>query len=133
LENVSNGTKRDLCHGFEQTDDNDFLKQVNTTVLAHLEVIMGKGVLASVNYHLKILVNVDISEVVSQPSAVETGLRKLFGVGAKVITQQCVLALFRSKGLVPDRDFNSLEEAIGEIRKRTILQHDKEGELLEGF
>ena len=132
LESVSNGTKRELFHGYEEAADNDFFEQVNIAVLAHLEEILGKGVLASVNYHLKILVNVDISELVSQPSTVEKGLRKLFGVGAKVIIQQCMLAAYRSNGLVPDRDFNSLEEAIGEMRKRTILQHE-EGELLEGF
>jgi hypothetical protein len=133
LESSGKGTKRGRSHGLEQADDNEFLREINTTVLVHLEEILGRGVLASVNYHLKILVNADFSQVASQPSAVEAGLRKLFGVGAKIIIQQCMLAVFRSKGLVPDRDFTSLQEAIGEMRKRKILLHEKEGELLEGF
>jgi hypothetical protein len=120
LDRTIDSTKRALFHGHEQTEEYCFMRQVNGDVLAHLENIMGSGVLESINHHLRILVEADLSQVVSQPTTVEAGLRKLFGVGSKIIIEQCIYAAFRSVGLIPDRDFRGLEDAIKEIRDSTL-------------
>jgi hypothetical protein len=120
LDRIIDSTKRALFHGHEQTEEYYFLHRVNGDVLAHLENIMGSGVLESINHHLRIQVDADLSQVVSHPSTVEAGLRKLFGVGSKVIIEQCIYAAFRSVGLIPDRDYRSLKDAIDEMRDGTI-------------
>ena len=113
MENALNGKR--VFHDPEQTGENHYIIQINNDVLVHLDKILGSNVLSAINHHLRISVNVDMSKVASEPRLVEAGLRKFFGPGTKVVIDQCILAAFRSVGLVPDRDFISLEDAILEI------------------
>jgi hypothetical protein len=95
---------------------------LNRSVPAFLEKVMGTGILTAVNHHLKMTANIDFFSTGSDPSSVEKGLKKIFGRGAGVIIEQCILGAFRSVGMVPDRNFDSIEDAIREIKRRQGVQ-----------
>ncbi|MGI0049407.1 MAG: hypothetical protein ACREAW_07690 [Nitrososphaera sp.] len=95
---------------------------LNRSVPAFLEKVMGPGILTAVNHHLRMTANIDFFSTASDPSSVERGLKEIFGRGAGIIIEQCILGAFRSVGLVPDRDFDSIEAAIKEIKRRQSFQ-----------
>ena len=115
LDNMGSALNGKRVFDPEQTGENHHINQINNYVLSHLDKILGSNVLSAINHHLQLSVNVDMSKVASEPKLVEAGLRKFFGPGTKVVIDQCILAAFRSIGLVPDRDFVSLEDAMLDI------------------
>ena len=99
------------------------VRQANSVVSSQLAAVMGSSTLETINFHLRLLVGVDLSHVASEPRLVESGLRTFFGSGAGVIMEAAILAFFRSVHLVPERDFISLEEAIEELCSRASISH----------
>jgi hypothetical protein len=97
--------------------------QANTVVLNQLVEMMGRSTVETINFHLRLLVGVDLSHVASEPRLVESGLRTFFGSGAAVIMQAAILAMFRSVHLIPERDFISLEDAIEEFCSQAPNSH----------
>lgn len=97
--------------------------QANTIVSNQLVAMMGRSTVETINFHLRLLVGVDLSHAASEPRLVESGLRTFFGSGASVIMQTAILALFRSVHLIPERDFISLEDAIEEFCSRAPISH----------
>ena len=106
----------------EAGNELQLLLLLNRSVPAYLEKVLGPGIMTAVNHHLRMTENIDFSSTASDPSSVERGLRKIFGRGASIIIEQCILGAFRSVGLVPDRDFDCIEDAIKEIKKRQSSQ-----------
>lgn len=105
---------------------NPLVYQVNRAVSRHLGGILGFTALETINFHLRKLVGTDLSQVGSEPKLVESGLRKLFGVGAQVIIEATIVGAFRSAHIIPERDFVSLEEAIAELYAHASSQ-DRNG------
>lgn len=102
--------------GYDRSlDRQSLIYQANSFVSNRLVIVMGSSTLETINFHLRLLVGVDLSHVASKPSLVEGGLRTLFGSGAWVIIEAAILAVFRSEHLIPERDFRSLDEAIEEL------------------
>ena len=79
---------------------------------------MGVATVDTINFHLKVMVGADLSEVATNPALVEKGLRRLFGRGAHVVIKAAIFAAFRSARLIPDKDYVSLEEAMTEMYRR---------------
>jgi hypothetical protein len=112
-------TTRNSVQGQENSENQSvFVGEINRSVLQHLENVLGPIVLVTINYHLRKVANVDTSELMSKPAEIESALHKFFGAGSKIIIQQCILAIYRSVGLIPDRDFVSLEDAVREVRSK---------------
>lgn len=110
--------------GHDRSVDRKWLvHQANTTVSNQLVAMMGRSTVETLNFHLRLLVGVDLSHVASEPRLVESGLRTFFGSGAAVTKQAAILALFRSVHLIPERDFISLEEAIEEFCSWAPISH----------
>lgn len=98
--------------------DEEFVSWVNSAVSSHIGSVMGVATVDTINFHLRKISEVELSDVATKPMLVENGLRKLFGRGAQVVIKAVIFAAFRSARLVPDRDFVSLEEAMIELFKR---------------
>lgn len=110
--------------GDDRSPDRQWLvHQANNAVSSQLGAVIGSSTMETVNFHLRLLVGVDLSHAASEPRLVESGLRTLFGSGAQVIMEAAILAVFRSADLIPERDFSSLEEAIGELCSRASISH----------
>ena len=110
--------------GYDRSVDRQWhVYQANTIVSNQLAAMMGRSTVETINFHLRLLVGVDLSHVASEPRLVESGLRTFFGSGAAVIMQAAILAAFRSVHLIPERDFISLEEAIEEFCSRASISH----------
>jgi len=110
--------------GDDQRPDRKWLvHHANSVVSSELGAAIGSQTMETINFHLRLLVGVDISHVASEPKLVERGLRTLFGSGAWVIMEAAILAVFRSANLIPEKDFNSLEEAIDELCSRASFSH----------
>ena len=107
----------------EAGNEQQLLILLNRSIPEYLEKVMGTGILTAVNHRLRMTVNIDFFSTASDPSSVERGLKVMFGRGAFIIIEQCILGAFRSVGLVPDRDFQSIEDAIKEIKRRHSSQH----------
>jgi hypothetical protein len=100
------------------TADEQFVSWVNNAVSSHVASIMGVATVDTINFHLKVMVGADLSEVATNPALVEKGLRRLFGRGANVVIKAAIFAAFRSARLIPDKDYVSLEEAMTEMYRR---------------
>ena len=110
--------------GYDRSVDRQWLvNHANTAVSNQLGAMMGRSTVETMNFHLRLLVGVDLSQVASEPRLVESGLRTFFGSGAAVIMQAAILGLFRSVHLIPERDFISLEDAIEEFCSRAPISH----------
>lgn len=83
---------------------------------------MGRPIFKVINYHLEDVVGIDLSQIVSSPSLIEKGLKKVFGIGAPTIIKACIYAAFRAEGVIPDREYASLEDAFSELDDRLSIK-----------
>lgn len=110
--------------GYDRSLDRLLLiEQANSIVSSRLEVVMGSSTFETINFHLRLLVGADLSQVASNPSLVEDGLRTLFGSGAWMLIEAAILAVFRSEHLIPKRDYRSFEEAIEELCSLALINN----------
>ena len=79
---------------------------------------MGTSTFKIINYYLHEITGLDLANVSSKPSVLEEGLRELFGVGTPTVVRACIFAAFRGAGLVPDREYEGLEDGFTELRMK---------------
>jgi hypothetical protein len=106
----------------DKSIEQELVLQINSAVIEHLTQLLGASTLDSLNFHLGKLTGADLAQVATQSKALDSGLRVLFGKGAKVIIRASLLPAFRAAGFVPDREFEGLEEGIRDLQKRLALR-----------
>ena len=97
-----------------------FENDVNVAVESYLVGRMGASTFKIINYYLHDITGLDLSNVSSKPSVLEEGLRELFGVGTPTVVRACIFAAFRGAGLIPDREYKGLEDALTELRQEIL-------------
>ena len=89
---------------------------VATAVKRRLTTLIGPSILDAINFHLQKLNNgADLSQIASRPELIEKGLNQFFWEGAKVLIRESILAAYREFGLIPDRQYISLNDAFSEL------------------
>ena len=89
---------------------------VTIAIKRHLNTLIGPSILDAINFHLqKLNDGVDLSQVASQPELIEKGLRQFFLEGAKVLIRESIFAAYREFGLIPDREYVSMHDALSEL------------------
>jgi hypothetical protein len=97
----------------------DHLKDyLNKAISMHLEQRLGASTLKTVNFHLEQICGTDLSRLASNPPAVEKGLQVLFGQGAEEIIRASTFAAFRAVRFVPEKEYDSLQDAFAELFDR---------------
>ena len=89
---------------------------VAIAVKRRLNALIGPSILDAINFHLQKLNDVaDLSQVASRPELIEKGLNQFFWEGAKVLIRESILAAYREFGLIPDRQYVSIRDALSEL------------------
>lgn len=89
---------------------------VTIAVKRRLNTLVGPSILDAINFHLqKLNDGADLSQVASQPELIEKGLRQFFWEGAKVLIRESIFAAYREFGLIPDREYVSMHDALSEL------------------
>ena len=98
--------------------------ELDRAVIASLERLMGAGTLTTVNFHLRLACGTDFSQLASNPSGVEKGLRVLFGRGSEEILRAAIFAAFRVFRLVPEREYPTLQNAFAELYRKISVEKE---------
>ncbi len=119
----SSDIAEDTTCPYRNFDMQRLIDHADSVVSSQLGEVIGSSTVETINFHLRLLVGVDLSHVATEPRLVERGLQSFFGSGAGVVMEAAILAMFRSMHLVPERDFASIEEAIEELCLLSSINH----------